>query len=389
MTLQLTGADWHGSTMLSRTSGANTTQAWSPFGGGTHRTGVAASLPGFNGERQDPLSGVTHLGNGYRAYSPALRRFTCPDSESPFGIGGINPYAYCESDPINKTDPSGHGPITWLIRKIIGLSVRAGIKAAMSEGASASLATAGTVETGIELATSAVTGQASRAVAKTNPHAAKVLGWMSLGIGIAGTLGVAEKLVPQIGRRIKGLSGKIARTTVTPLGRPIKFGGPIRNSMTLTGKHNFIQCFEDTYKNGRRLNIAGHGEYNASYGSAFMCRGDIEIDPLDLIRELRKHRINIREYDSIRLIMCHSADGGVDSFAAELSRRTKKIVKGFHGYVDACAATLPDTVTLSNELGILREGSEFIVMKTNTYDRTTQFKFWAGFNYAPEVFKPA
>ncbi|KFC10557.1 hypothetical protein GTGU_00607 [Trabulsiella guamensis ATCC 49490] len=88
----------------------------------------ATSLPGFNGERQDPLSGVTHPGNGYRAYSPVLRRFTCPDSESPFGIGGLNPYAYCENDPINKTDPSGHGPITWLIRKIIGLSVRTGIK---------------------------------------------------------------------------------------------------------------------------------------------------------------------------------------------------------------------------------------------------------------------
>ena len=37
---------------------------------------------------------MTHLGNGYRAYSPALRRFTCPDSESPFGGGGINPYVY-------------------------------------------------------------------------------------------------------------------------------------------------------------------------------------------------------------------------------------------------------------------------------------------------------
>ncbi|MFC7510130.1 RHS repeat-associated core domain-containing protein [Pantoea stewartii] len=68
-------------------------------------------LPGFNGERCDPVSGSYHLGNGYRAYNPVLRRFNCPDSLSPFGAGGINPYAYCAGDPVNHTDPTGH--ISW------------------------------------------------------------------------------------------------------------------------------------------------------------------------------------------------------------------------------------------------------------------------------------
>ena len=111
MTVQLTGTNRNGSPELSLSSGNSTTFAWSPFGGEAARTGNATSLPGFNGERQDPLSRVTHLGNGYRAYSPALRRFTCPDSESPLGEGGINPYVYCDHDPVNKTDPSGHMPI--------------------------------------------------------------------------------------------------------------------------------------------------------------------------------------------------------------------------------------------------------------------------------------
>ncbi|HAU3224737.1 TPA: hypothetical protein JDH29_004208 [Salmonella enterica subsp. houtenae] len=111
MNLQITGNNMNGSPELSLSGGNSTIFAWSPFGGGATRTGNAASLPGFNGERQDPLSGVTHLGNGYRAYSPALRRFTCPDSESPFGEGGINPYVYCDHDPVNNTDPSGHMPI--------------------------------------------------------------------------------------------------------------------------------------------------------------------------------------------------------------------------------------------------------------------------------------
>ncbi|VVP57197.1 hypothetical protein PS870_05755 [Pseudomonas fluorescens] len=67
-----------------------------------------SSVLGFNGERIDPVLGGYHLGNGYRLYSHSLRRFTSPDSMSPFGQGGINPYAYCEGDPINNTDPTGH-----------------------------------------------------------------------------------------------------------------------------------------------------------------------------------------------------------------------------------------------------------------------------------------
>jgi RHS repeat-associated protein len=71
-------------------------------------TDMEYSLAGFNGQRPDPVSGHSHLGNGYRAYNPVLGRFTAPDSWSPFGAGGINPYAYCIGDPINRADPSGH-----------------------------------------------------------------------------------------------------------------------------------------------------------------------------------------------------------------------------------------------------------------------------------------
>jgi RHS repeat-associated protein len=79
---------------------------------------------GFNGERLDPVIGSTHLGNGYRAYSPVLMRFTCPDSWSPFGTGGVNSYAYCDGDPINQSDPSGHISLPglfWMIGAAIGL----------------------------------------------------------------------------------------------------------------------------------------------------------------------------------------------------------------------------------------------------------------------------
>lgn len=65
-------------------------------------------LPGFNGEFPDPLTGHYLLGNGYRAYNPVLGRFNSPDSLSPFGEGGVNAYAYCRGDPVNRVDPSGH-----------------------------------------------------------------------------------------------------------------------------------------------------------------------------------------------------------------------------------------------------------------------------------------
>lgn len=69
-------------------------------------------LVGFNGETRDLQTGCYLLGNGYRAFSTITMRFSSPDSYSPFGSGGMNPYMYCEGDPINLVDPSGHSPWT-------------------------------------------------------------------------------------------------------------------------------------------------------------------------------------------------------------------------------------------------------------------------------------
>jgi RHS repeat-associated protein len=68
------------------------------------------SLLGFNGERPDPVTGCYLLGNGYRAFNPVLMRFNSPDSWSPFGRGGLNAYAYCVGDPVNRHDRNGHTP---------------------------------------------------------------------------------------------------------------------------------------------------------------------------------------------------------------------------------------------------------------------------------------
>jgi RHS repeat-associated protein len=74
-----------------------------------HRTGESglSSLLGFNGEARDAITGHYLLGQGTRAFNPVLMRFNSPDELSPFDSGGINPYAYCGGDPINRYDPTG------------------------------------------------------------------------------------------------------------------------------------------------------------------------------------------------------------------------------------------------------------------------------------------
>ena len=83
--------------------------AYNPYGHHSAESGLS-SLLGFNGEHRDPVTGHYLLGNGYRAFNPVLMRFNSPDSWSPFGEGGINAYTYCQGDPVNSLDPSGHIP---------------------------------------------------------------------------------------------------------------------------------------------------------------------------------------------------------------------------------------------------------------------------------------
>ncbi|VVO99215.1 hypothetical protein PS858_02703 [Pseudomonas fluorescens] len=76
--------------------------------GHTQKKCSPLTLLQFNGELIDNLTGHYPLGNGYRSFNPVLMRFNSPDSISPFGAGGLNCYAYCEGDPINFVDSTGH-----------------------------------------------------------------------------------------------------------------------------------------------------------------------------------------------------------------------------------------------------------------------------------------
>ncbi|MDN4547558.1 RHS repeat-associated core domain-containing protein [Pseudomonas sp. C32] len=153
--------------------------AYSPYGHSQATDGMS-SLSGFNAEPFDPLTGLYLLGNGYRAYSPALMRFHSPDSLSPFGAGGLNPYAYCLSDPINRIDPTGH--FSWQSILGIALSIVGVVASFATFGAATPLAILG-----IGLGTvSALTGIAGMVATEVMPSSVvgEVLGWVSVWTGL-------------------------------------------------------------------------------------------------------------------------------------------------------------------------------------------------------------
>lgn len=94
----------------------NNAIAYTPYGD-SPLGGNPKSQLRFNGELRELMTGYYPLGNGYRMYSPLLKRFLSPDNLCPFEVGGLNAYAYCECDPINRTDPTGHA---WGLLKEIG-----------------------------------------------------------------------------------------------------------------------------------------------------------------------------------------------------------------------------------------------------------------------------
>lgn len=150
---------------------------------------------GFMGYRLDKASGCYILGNGYRMYNPIMRAFYSPDSESPFGAGGLSRYAYCGFDPVNFNDPSGNMSVMAGVG--IGLGILGILLSGLTLGASLSLLSAGAalsaagiasgvmgVASGVLGVASGATGIAASALEDTDPATSAALGWASLGLGI-------------------------------------------------------------------------------------------------------------------------------------------------------------------------------------------------------------
>jgi RHS repeat-associated protein len=106
-----------GLSKLGNISGAaRRTLRYGPFGY-LHREEPQSGI-GFNGQWLERKATRYLLGNGTRAYSPNLMRFSSPDTLSPFGAGGMGSYSYCLADPINLFDPSGRVPALIALRRL-------------------------------------------------------------------------------------------------------------------------------------------------------------------------------------------------------------------------------------------------------------------------------
>ena len=177
---------------------------------------------GFAGERKEALTGW-YIQGGYRPYDPVLMSFLSPDSESPFGRGGLNPYAYCAGDPVNRIDPDGHGWLTWAL---IGITTLAGIAATVASFGTASLAFATFAAYGwgaltasevvaIGAATLSAVSLASGAAASAmevwgkDDKTADILGWISFGTGLGEWAASSAKVV-KMATRLSRSAGRAA-----------------------------------------------------------------------------------------------------------------------------------------------------------------------------------
>ena len=84
----------------------------------------------YRGYYYDEGTKLYYLNSRY--YSPEWRRFISPDDTyylDPESVNGLNLYCYCNNDPVNFVDPSGHLAISAIL---ISMAIGFGIGAAVS-----------------------------------------------------------------------------------------------------------------------------------------------------------------------------------------------------------------------------------------------------------------
>ena len=89
----------------------------------------------YRGYYYDVATGLYYLNTRY--YDPETGRFISPDGIEyldPESVNGLNLYAYCGNDPVNRIDPNGN---FWLTTLFVGMLIGAAIGGIFSAGATA------------------------------------------------------------------------------------------------------------------------------------------------------------------------------------------------------------------------------------------------------------
>ncbi|WP_341659996.1 RHS repeat-associated core domain-containing protein [Vibrio sp.] len=322
---------------------------------------------GFNGERRDPVTGLYHLGNGYRVFNPRLMRFHAADSLSPFGEGGINPYSYCLGDPINMIDPTGHmswqgglgiglGILGVLISIFtLGAGIAAGVALGVAAGAASAAGTAvstaaiastalGITSSVLGLASSA-TGIASSALEESNPQLSTDLGWASLGLGV--------------GSIITGLgSGGLGR--VASINQAKSF--PTQASATINQRPPGLKL-GGVQVNGN--NIVAHGY---PFNNLAKFKGANAVNGLQFGKMVNS---SLGNGNAIKLTSCFSAVGGKISSAQLLSNQTGRVVHATSGFSKAMYAGRDLNKVFTPLTGVSRGASNLVGSSVSHFVRSS------------------
>ncbi|CAO97328.1 RHS repeat-associated core domain-containing protein [Erwinia tasmaniensis] len=292
------------------------------------------TLVGLNGSFYDNNAQGYIL--GVRLYDPEYMRFSTPDSLSPFNGGNINPYIYCNNNPVNNNDNSGY-------------LTNENWKVPIYLAASFSIIT-GIASLGASLAMSSVM--------------MAVFSLLEIGTGILSLVSLNEDndnsdlvMDGMISTAYLGISALYSSVSFKyPLSKTLKrffdfkknqqalrtlsYDRKKKEIMGLKYLGSGVTVFNDTYQNQPRLNIYSHGKKASLVETRFDESGKSlkvnKLDSLELDRLLRiTGSINYDSYASIRIIACHSADFGflTPALGQNMHQLTGLPVKAFQGVV--------------------------------------------------------
>lgn len=282
--------DFDGTVLVSYDLSADTMKHHAYSAYGEHFSEEKDSLLGFNGEFRDPNTDQYPLGQGYRWYAPDSMQFHAQDSLSPFGLGGPQAYGYCNGNPANLKDRTGHFSVNnrlyqaWggNVPKPLGLGSNGpmigtvlwaglGVLTAIFSGGVSLLLHAALIAAAVVAMALAVTAVL---IKDTNPALASILTWVSFGFTMAGGVGMLARkvslLLAQLGRASAGMARKlmsnlkysawlgrsnvykVPKLSVNDIGRPINRWNFLGNS----GGASYESAMVNFAKNSTQVPVA-------------------------------------------------------------------------------------------------------------------------------------
>lgn len=288
---------------------------------------------GFTGERREPLTGW-YIPGGNRAYDPVLMCFLAPDSESPFGQGGINPYAYCAGDPINRVDPDGHSWVNYAVAgaglALAAIALIPGLQAALPAAGALFSATSTLSSTQIACLAAATldvvsltTGVASLAleISGHESSAAGILGGVSLVTGLAGAgFGLKMHNLRSAGARQQAMDIKSGWSSP----KPHRMGN---SEMIFQGTSRAVDVgFIETYRGTHRAALLTHGD---PLRALLMGPDGKVARAADIARDFIAPRLEALKYSAEETFVLLSCWGGKNGAAQEIAKVLGRPVQGF------------------------------------------------------------